>query len=176
MAGIGRRERLVAYGDPLVHALVAAAVVAPLVRRAGSAPLLTAVAAGTLIDVDHPVAARSLDLRENLSLASRPRSHSFVAALATGVVGGAAGGPMHAWAAFAGLASHLLRDAGDGNAPTPLLWPFAPARQLGRVPALGGIAGLAAGSWLLSRAAGAAASRSAAGADDGAAGALRQTG
>ena len=127
MAGIGRRERLVAYGDPLAHALLAAAVVAPLARRAGSAPLLTA------------------------------------------------GGPLHAWAAFAGLASHLLRDVGDSNAPTPLLWPFAPARQLGRGPALAGIAALAAGSWLLSRAGGAAASRCVAGADDGAAGALRRT-
>lgn len=176
MAGIGRRERLVAYSDPLAHALVAAAVVAPLVHREGSAPLVTAVAAGTLIDVDHPLAARSLDLRANLSLPSRPRSHSLVAALGTGVLGAAAGGPVHAWAAFAGLASHLLRDAGDGNAPTPLLWPFAPARQLGRGPAVAGIAALAAGSWLVSRAAGGAASRSAAGSDDGAAGALRQTG
>ena len=176
MAGIGRRERLVAYGDPLVHALVAAAVVAPLVRRAGSAPLVTAIAAGTLIDVDHPLAARSLDLRANLSLASRPRSHSLVAALVTGRWG----------APRAALCTRGPRSPGwpptccatpvTATRPTPLLWPFAPARQLGRGPALAGIAALAAGSWLLSRAAGAAASRSAAGADDGAAGALRQTG
>jgi hypothetical protein len=153
MGGVGTRERLVAYSDPLAHALVAAAVAAPLVPRAGSAPLFTAVAAGTLIDVDHPLAARSLDLRSNLSLATRPRSHCLLAAVGTGALGGAAGGPLHAWAAFAGLASHLLRDAGDRNAPTPLLWPLAPARQLGRRRALAGIAALVAGSWLVSRAA-----------------------
>ena len=44
----------------------------------------------------------------------------------------AAGGRWHGWAAFAALASHLLHDAGDRAAPTPVLWPWRPARQLGR--------------------------------------------
>jgi LexA-binding, inner membrane-associated putative hydrolase len=158
------RRHLAAYADPLIHAALAAAVVAPLGRRA----MLTAVAAGTLIDVDHPIAARSARLERMLSMATRPRSHSLVTALAAGVVGAAAGGPVHGWAAFAGLASHLLHDASDAAAPTPLLWPWSPPRQIGRARAAAGIAALAAGSYAISRAgAGAAAPSAAAAAGDG---------
>ncbi len=142
-----------ACADPFVHGLWAAAVVAPLVPRMGRGPLLTAVAAGTLIDIDHPIAARSLRPRAMLSLATRPRSHSLVVAGAVGAIATAAGGPLQGWAAFGGLASHLLRDAGDDAAPTPLLWPWAPARQVGRRWALASVAALAVGSWVISRAA-----------------------
>jgi hypothetical protein len=120
------------YSDPLQHALIAAAVVAPLVPRAGSRVVITGVAAALAIDVDHAVAARSLRVRATTSLATRPRTHSVLTALGMGAVVGAAAGPVHGWAAFAGLTSHLLHDAGDRAAPTPLLWPFAPPRQVGR--------------------------------------------
>jgi hypothetical protein len=146
------RRHVVAFSDPFAHALLAAAVAAPL----GAAAVRTAVAAGTLIDVDHAVAARSLRLQPMLSLAARPRSHALGVALALGAVGTAAGGPRHGWAAFAGLASHLLRDASDDQAPTPLLWPLAAPRQIGRVAAVGGVAALALGSWAVSRRAAAA--------------------
>lgn len=170
------RERAMAYADPLIHALLAAAVALPLVPAAGRGPLVTAVAAGTLIDVDHPIAARSLRLGHNLSLAVRPRTHSLLVALGTGAVGAAAGGPLHGWAAFAGLTAHLLHDAGDDAAPTPLLWPAAAPRQLGRRRALAGMALLAAGSALVSRAAGAGRVRAAAaGADGGGAAAPPRT-
>jgi hypothetical protein len=66
-------------------------------------------------------------------------------------VGVVAGGPRHGWAAFAGLASHLLRDASDDEAPTPLLWPVAAPRQIGRGAAVAGVAALVLGSWALSR-------------------------
>jgi len=141
------RRYLVAASDPFAHALLAAAVAAPL----GGAPVRTAVAAGTLIDVDHVVAARSLRLAPMLSLPVRPRSHALGVAVALGAVVVAAGGPRHGWAAFAGLASHLLRDASDTNAPTPLLWPLAAPRQIGRGPAVAGVAALALGSWAVSR-------------------------
>jgi hypothetical protein len=62
-------------------------------------------------------------------------------------------GPLHGWAWVAGLTSHLLHDAGDRAAPTPLLWPFAPARQIGRRRQAAGTALLLASSALLSRAA-----------------------
>jgi membrane-bound metal-dependent hydrolase YbcI (DUF457 family) len=136
---------VVAAADPFAHALVAAAVTAPLGRRA----VLTAVVAGTAIDVDHAVAARSLRPSAMLTLRTRPRSHTLFAAGAAGVAGGLAGGPVHGWAAFAGLASHLLRDAGDDEAPTPLLWPFSAPRKIGRRRAAAGIAALALGSWLV---------------------------
>src|SRR4051812_50187955 len=64
----------------------------------------------------------------------------------------AAAGPLHGWAAFGGLASHLLHDAGDRAAPTPLLWPFAPARQIGRRRQLAATAALAVASAAVSRA------------------------
>jgi hypothetical protein len=145
--------RVRVYSDPLQHALIAAAVAAPLVPRAGGRVVATAVAAAIVIDVDHAVAARSLRIRATTSLATRPRSHSLLTALGTGALVAAAAGPVHGWAAFGGLASHLLHDAGDRAAPTPLLWPFAPARQLGRRRQLAGTAVLALGSVAVSRAA-----------------------
>ena len=120
------------YTDPLQHALIAAAVTAPLVPRAGRGVLGTAVAVSTVIDADHIVAARSARVRDTTALAQRPRTHSLLTAAATGATVTAVAGPWHGWAAFAGLVSHLLHDAGDRTAPTPLLWPFAPARQIGR--------------------------------------------
>jgi hypothetical protein len=141
------RRYLVAAADPFVHAFVAAAVVAPLGREA----MRTAVVAGTVIDVDHIVSARSARPAAMIGLEFRPRSHALLATLAAAAVGTAAGGPTHGWAAFAGLASHLLRDASDDAAPTPLLWPFRPPRQIGRATAVAGVAALAIGSWALSR-------------------------
>ena len=107
-------------------------MVAPLVANAGRRVMATAVAASFVIDLDHAVAARSLRVRATTSLPTRPRTHSLLTALGTGGLVGAAAGPAHGWAAFAGLTSHLLHDAGDAAAPTPILWPFAPARQIGR--------------------------------------------
>jgi LexA-binding, inner membrane-associated putative hydrolase len=136
---------VVAAVDPLAHALIAAAVTAPLGRPA----VLTAVLAGTAIDVDHVVAARSLRPSAMLSMPARPASHALLVAAVAGAAGAAAGGRVHGWAAFAGLASHLLRDAADDAAPTPLLWPWRPARQIGRGRAVAGTAALALGSWLV---------------------------
>ena len=147
---------LIAAADPFAHALLAAAVVAPLGRDA----MRTAVVAGTVIDVDHAVAARSASPRAMLGLPTRPASHTLLAAAAAGAAGTVAGGRVHGWAAFAGLASHLLRDASDDAAPTPLLWPWAAPRQIGRRWASAGVAALALGSWVISRRAAAVAGRS----------------
>jgi hypothetical protein len=140
------------YSDPLQHALLATAVVAPLVPHAGMRVARTAVAAATVIDLDHAVAARSVRVRDTTALPTRPRSHSLVTTVAVGAVVAAAAGPLQGWAAFAGLASHLLHDAGDRAAPTPLLWPFAPARQIGRRRQLAGTVVLVLASAGLSRA------------------------
>jgi hypothetical protein len=141
------RRHFEAGADPFIHALLAATVVAPLGRR----PMVTAVVAGTLIDVDHAIAARSARPNAWLSLPTRPRSHALLATVAAAALGTAAGGPVHGWAAFAGLTSHLLRDASDDAAATPLLWPFRPPRQIGRARAAAGIAALALGSVAISR-------------------------
>jgi membrane-bound metal-dependent hydrolase YbcI (DUF457 family) len=147
------------YTDPLQHALIAAAVTAPLVPRAGRRVLGTAIAVSTIIDADHIVAARSPRITHTTALAERPRTHSLLAAAATGATVTAVAGPWHGWAAFAGLVSHLLHDAGDQAAPTPLLWPFAPARQLGRRRQLAGTVLLTTASAMIAHAAAAASSR-----------------
>ena len=118
------------YTDPLQHAAIAATVAAPL----GRAAVRAAVTAALVIDLDHAVAARSVRVRDTTGLDTRPRTHSLVTALTAGLVVTRARGPVQGWAVFSGLVSHFLHDAGDHAAPTPMLWPFAPARQLGRRP------------------------------------------
>src|SRR3954468_20037073 len=146
-------RRVQVYTDPLQHAAIAAAVAAPLVPRAGRGVLATAMAAALAIDVDHVVAARSPRVRRTIALAARPRTHSAVTAGGAGALVAAAAGPVHGWAAFAALASHLLHDAGDHGAPTPLLWPWRPARQLGRRRQLAGSVALTTASALIAWAA-----------------------
>jgi len=135
------------YTDPLQHAAIAATVAAPL----GRAAVRAAVAAALVIDLDHAVAARSVRVRDTTALDTRPRTHSLVTAVAAGTTVGFARGPVEGWAVVGGLVSHLLHDAGDSAAPTPLLWPFAPARQIGRRRQLAGTALLVLGSALISR-------------------------
>jgi hypothetical protein len=86
------------------------------------------------------------------TLRTRPRSHNLLTAAGAGAVATAAAGPAHGWAAFSALVSHFLHDAGDTNAPTPMLWPFAPARQLGRRWQVAGTVALALGSVAVSAA------------------------
>jgi|1186.fasta_scaffold124415_3 membrane-bound metal-dependent hydrolase YbcI (DUF457 family) len=140
-----RRRRAEAYSDPLLHALVSAAVAQPL----GRAAIGASVAAGLLIDLDHPLAARSLALGPNITLARRPPTHSATVAVASGTLVGALTGPRYGWATFAGLLSHILRDAAEGK--TPVLWPWAPRERVSPRAFLGATAALAFGSWALSR-------------------------
>jgi membrane-bound metal-dependent hydrolase YbcI (DUF457 family) len=139
-------DRLQVYSDPVQHAAIAVVVAAPLAPGAGRRVLVTAMTAALVIDIDHAVAARSIRPRDTTALAQRPRTHSLLTAAAAGALVAAAAGPLHGWAAFAGLGSHLLHDAGDRAAPTPLLWPFRPARQLGRRRQLAGTLLLTIGS------------------------------
>ena len=127
---LARRMRV--YSDPLQHAALAALVVAPLAVRTDSRVLRTAVAVAMVFDVDHVLAARSARPREMTSLPARPRTHSLPVAVCVGCALWAAAGPWHGWSAFSALGAHLLHDSGDRAAPTPVLWPWRPARQLGR--------------------------------------------
>ena len=164
-----------AYTDPLQHAAIAAVVVAPLAARAGRRVVATAVAAALVIDVDHAVAARSIRPRATTALARRPPTHSVLVVAGAGALVSAAAGPVHGWAAFAALASHLLHDAGDRAAPTPLLWPWRPARQLGRRAQLAGTLALTTGSAVIGRAAAPARAADAARGGGAAAAAWRRT-
>jgi membrane-bound metal-dependent hydrolase YbcI (DUF457 family) len=143
---LSRRRRIDAYADPALHAAVAAAVALPLGRRA----LATSVAASALIDLDHLVAARSLEPDAWLTLPRRPPTHRVAAVAASGALVGALAGARYGWATFAGLLSHVLRDAVD--AETPLLWPWAGRERLPERALVLGSAGLTLGSWALSRA------------------------
>ena len=163
------------YSDPLQHAAIAAFVVAPLAARADRRVLGTAVTAALVIDVDHAVAARSVWPRDTTALAQRPRTHSLLTAATAGALVAAAAGPVHGWAAFAGLGSHLLHDAGDRAAPTPVLWPFRPARQLGRRRQFAGTLLLTMGSAAIGWAAARAGAPASADADAAAAAARRRT-
>jgi membrane-bound metal-dependent hydrolase YbcI (DUF457 family) len=140
------------YTDPLQHALIAAAVAAPLARRKGRRVFTSAVVPALVIDVDHAVAARSVRVRDTTALDTRPRTHSLVTALAAGTAVARAAGPVHGWVVFGALASHLLHDAGDQAAPTPVLWPFKPARQLGRRVQIAGTLALVGVSFALAAA------------------------
>jgi membrane-bound metal-dependent hydrolase YbcI (DUF457 family) len=146
-------RRLRVYSDPFQHAALAAAVAAPLAARAGHRVLVTAIASAVVIDIDHVVAARSIRPRRTIALGQRPRTHSLLTAATAGTLVAATAGPVHGWAAFAGLGSHLLHDAGDGAAPTPVLWPWRPARQLGRRRQLAGSVLLTIGSAVVARSA-----------------------
>jgi membrane-bound metal-dependent hydrolase YbcI (DUF457 family) len=148
------RKLVRACSDPFAHGLLAGAVAAPLVRSAGRGPVMTAVLAGTLVDVDHLVAARSLRPITWITLGGRPRAHTLLLAVGAGGVAGLLAGRAHGWAAFGGLASHLLRDASDYSG-APILWPLSGRRHIPRSAYGAGIAGLAVGSWLVSRSSGA---------------------
>ena len=161
-------SRVQIYTDPLQHALIASLVVAPLVRPAGPRVFATAVAAALAIDIDHAVAARSVRVRDTTALSTRPRTHSLLTALGAGVAVTRAAGPVHGWATFGALASHLLHDAGDRAAPTPVLWPWQRPRQLGRRVQLAGTLALTMGSTIVAGFAGSTSrSRDAASADGG---------
>ena len=136
------------YTDPAQHAALACLAVWPLAARTDQRLLRTAVIAALLIDVDHAVAARSIRPADTTALDRRPPTHSLLVAASVSSLVAALAGRAHGWACFAALGSHLLHDAGDEAAPTPVLWPLRPARQLGRRVQVAGTAALIAVSAL----------------------------
>jgi hypothetical protein len=110
--------------DSAVHGLVALLVTAPIIHSASSPQLLgIAFLAGTLVDVDHFLVARSRSFWTATHLEKRPPTHSLTFAL---LVSG--GGHLFSrslatdWVVFSALASHVLCDASAGTAP--VLWPL----------------------------------------------------
>ena len=114
--------------DVLVHGAVALAVTGPCIRRATRGKRALALSglaflSATVLDLDHFVAAGSLDLHAALSLAARPPTHSLTFALLLGTATSLLSRDRAAgWVVFAALASHVLRDAAMGTAP--VLWPL----------------------------------------------------
>lgn len=115
--------RAFAVVDEIAHASVALVCAAPLAPRWGYRPLLVAVLAATLIDVDHALAARSLDPLPMMRLGARPATHSLAGAVLVAIIVGALWDAPAGYAAFVGVVSHIMRDA-DGPPGVPLLAPF----------------------------------------------------
>jgi len=144
---------LSALWEAFAHGTLCLIAVLPLVLRSRR-PLVAAAAAvvgGVAIDLDHAVAAGSLSLHAMETMRGRPDTHSFVVALAAGVlVAVVTRRALFGWAVFAVYAAHLLLDAPGGG--TPLLWPVADVRELPWLACPAGIVALAVGSALAARA------------------------
>jgi len=109
----------------LIRGIVALVAVAPLLR-ASRHPLgytALAFAGGSLIDLDHFVAAGSLDLHTIETMGDRPDTHSLLFVALVGLlVLALTRRPLVAWPVFAIGLSHLLFDGAGGH--EPVLYPL----------------------------------------------------
>lgn len=109
-----------------IHGVICLGAIAPVVWRSRRRGLYAVLAfiGGSAIDVDHFIAAGSLNLHTIETLGDRPDTHSlaFVALVAVLTLA-ISRRPQFAWALFAVNASHLLFDAaGSGE---HILYPFS---------------------------------------------------
>jgi hypothetical protein len=137
----------------LIHGVIALVAVGPILWRSRHRLIWSAVAfvGGSLLDVDHFIAAGSLSLERIETLAGgRPATHSllFVAVLALAVLL-ATRRPVWGWTVFAVNVSHLLFDGAGGG--ERIYYPFS---QPDSVPWLAcplGTLALCAVSWAIAR-------------------------
>lgn len=154
MNDIGSMAQLVdILSDNVIHTIIAVIVALPLAlahRPSALKVMLLAAALGSLIDLDHFVAAGSLSLYAATHLPIRPASHSitFAAALALASLAVTRANWALAWIVFASITSHVLRDASGGA--TQLLYPLAASAIPFWLYAAGELL-LVAGSLLLAR-------------------------
>jgi hypothetical protein len=103
----------------LIHGVIALVVVGPILWRTRRRRLFWSAVAfvgGSLLDIDHFIAAGTFDLHRIETLGGRPATHSFVfvAALALAVIV-VARRPLWGWTVFAVNVAHLLFDGAGGN-------------------------------------------------------------
>jgi membrane-bound metal-dependent hydrolase YbcI (DUF457 family) len=108
----------------LGHIAAATACTLWLVPAWGFRYLIVAVLAATLIDVDHAVAAGSIDPGRMMALGARPATHSLAGVALLGVFILAVFGWRAGYAAFAGAMTHILLDA-NAMPGVPLLAPWS---------------------------------------------------
>jgi membrane-bound metal-dependent hydrolase YbcI (DUF457 family) len=113
-----------AIADEIAHGSVALLCALAMAPTWGFRPVLVALLAGTLIDVDHAVAARSLDPTRMMMLGARPATHSLAGVVSIALLIGAIWGPRSGYAALLGAATHVVRDA-DSAPGVPLFAPFS---------------------------------------------------
>jgi LexA-binding, inner membrane-associated putative hydrolase len=110
--------------DEVAHAALALFALLCLQPAWGWRPVLVGVAAATLIDVDHVVAARSLLPADMMGLYARPLLHSVLGVLVIANLGAAFGGWRIGLAASVGAITHIARDA-IAEPGVPLLVPLS---------------------------------------------------
>jgi hypothetical protein len=137
----------------LIHGVIALIAIAPILwrsqHRLRNATL--AFIGGSLLDVDHFIAAGSLSLHAIETMSGRPATHALVFAVLLGVVALALSRRrIVAWSVFAVALAHLLFDAAGGGVrlfyplaqPDGLPWLASPAGTLGLCAASTAIAGV----------------------------------
>lgn len=109
-----------------IHGLLGVTAVAPIIWRSRHRLLygLLAFVGGFVLDVDHFIAAGSLNLHTIETLGGRPDTHSIVFVVALAALAGALTRRwVAAWAVFAVNLVHLLFDGAGGN--EHVLYPFS---------------------------------------------------
>jgi membrane-bound metal-dependent hydrolase YbcI (DUF457 family) len=109
--------------DEVAHAALALFALVWVQPAWGWRPVLVGIAAATLIDIDHVVAARSILPADMMSLYARPLLHSVLGVVVIANLGAAFGGWRLALAASIGAVTHIARDA-IAEPGVPLLVPF----------------------------------------------------
>jgi peptidoglycan/LPS O-acetylase OafA/YrhL len=123
---------LSAFWEVVAHGALAVLVVLPLVWRSSrrSRLLLFAFLGGLALDLDHALAAGSIDPASMEQLGRRPDTHSLLFVAGAALIGFAVSRrPVFAWGVNAVLVSHLLLDAPGGAVP----WLF-PLEQPESIP------------------------------------------
>jgi hypothetical protein len=136
-----------------IHGVLSLLVVLPIVLYSSRRVLYGTLAfiGGPALDIDHAVAAGSLNPRAMETMSQRPDTHSLLSAVVLALLALAlTRRRLAAWSVFAVVASHLLFDAAGGSEhwlyplehPDSIPWLLCPI----------GIAVLTAISWALQRA------------------------
>lgn len=138
--------------DVSIHTLIGLVITLPLWIKPFLPKALFAVFIVTsLLDIDHFVTAKSIRIKDAVTLKHRPNTHSAAFAIAVGgITFGLTRNPKAGIAAGVGVLSHIFRDASSRSAPTPILWPL----KVGRIPYWLYIAGefmLFIGCWLIKK-------------------------
>ncbi len=137
----------------LIHGVICLAVVLPIVLASNRRLVYGALAfaGGPALDLDHAVAAGSLNPSALEDLAHRPYTHSLIFAVALTLVAFLfTRSRLAAWSVFAVIAAHLLFDAAGGD--ELILYPLRHPNGLPWLACPAGLAVLFAVSWTAVRA------------------------
>ena len=127
--------------DEFFHSMIALFVNFPLLLDRGFdvKSLALGILPAVLIDLDHFVASRSFSFAKSMSLAMRPRGHSFLFVTIVFLVFLLFLPFELAWLIFSAMLSHLFFDSLGYGYGTPLLWPFSERKPGGKKFALSGL-------------------------------------